>query len=375
VRGLDVRAIGRQIRDMDGEGFILLEFFPDTDAPGMQATVNAAIDRANEVAEAAGQDNGIAGFRCSDCLPSPHGYFFTTERASIPAAVPVWVDGFEQALASDGVTGTLRQVREQRPPGDSDTRRATVAVVTVSGWQPRDRQEGRGVVRPAWESSAERGEALSAWARDWTSQGQPVDLYLMRNGSVLIPASFAARAMTPLTYCTLAWWPDPEHYRWVSFWSSGRIVIACRDTTSGWATELAGITTALRELAPVTEHAIVRRAYTVSSDQSVVYSMPGAHPNPQWQRDVILYLGAHLPDQDADHILDAAPVMLLTDTHLARAAVPPRWTDTDLGNGRHLFTIDDPAPWLTDPGPDPDTLAAARADLAPLLWQPPASAP
>ena len=374
MRGLDVRAIGRQIRDMDGEGFILLEFIPDTDARGMQATVNAAIDRANEVAQAAGQDNGIAGFRCSDTLPSPQGYFFSTERASIPAAVPVWMNAFEQALGEDGITGRLRQIRNQSRPGYADSRLATIAVVSLSGWKLK-REEGREDVQAAWESDPNAADMVRSWARDWTSQGRSVGLYLIRDGSVLIPASFATLAMNPLTHCALTWWPDPDHYRWVSFCSSGRIVIACRDTTGGWATELDAITTALRELAPVSEHAIVRRAYTVSHDSNVFYSMPGPHPNIQHQRALAHYVGYAAPDQDADHILDAAPVMLLTDTHLARAAVPPRWTDTDLGNGRHLFTIDDPAPWLTDPGPDPDTLAAARADLAPLLWQPPASAP
>lgn len=65
-----------------------------------------------------------------------------------------------------------------------------------------------------------------------------------------------------------------------------------------------------------------------------------------------------------------AGVMLLNDYHVQKLPPLPDWTRTQISAHRWLVQARDLEPWYARPAPDPETLAAARAELAPALATP-----
>jgi hypothetical protein len=70
------------------------------------------------------------------------------------------------------------------------------------------------------------------------------------------------------------------------------------------------------------------------------------------------------------YVPDAHGLQVLTDEHMSRLGPLPDWDVQPLAGGRHLVQARDLEPWFATTEPDPDVVAAARADFTDILLTP-----
>jgi hypothetical protein len=70
------------------------------------------------------------------------------------------------------------------------------------------------------------------------------------------------------------------------------------------------------------------------------------------------------------YLPDAHGIQVVTAAHLSRLGALPNWQVRALAGSRHLVQARDLEPWFAADQPDPEVVAAARADFAAALLTP-----
>jgi hypothetical protein len=127
--------------------------------------------------------------------------------------------------------------------------------------------------------------------------------------------------------------------------------------------EVADLTDLVVDLAADLEQAVLTWAPTLPGFWTDALTF--ARPRPVWAaaRGGLLKNERHLMGR---HTLDAYPVQVLTDEHLARARDLSRWEVREVAPGRHLVRARDVAAWFAG-GPDDDVVRQAREDFGDVI--------
>jgi len=151
---------------------------------------------------------------------------------------------------------------------------------------------------------------------------------------------------------------NPFRSRKVGWWPHGNVAYQVTDPTQSWDQRLDTVRGALSWLPRRTDVGMIRHGVS-----GVTNWMNPHTPWPHIREPDVRYNRPLL----ASYVPDVSGIQLLTDDHLGKATSLTDWTITALGGGRHLVESRNLAAWYSDPDPDPDLLAQARADFGDMI--------
>lgn len=148
------------------------------------------------------------------------------------------------------------------------------------------------------------------------------------------------------------------------FFCNGQSMRLRWDPQRSWPEHLAGCVEVMKAVPEGTDLAFAQYTDAPMGSWSHLESVA-----PRWPAATETDFRYH-PHLAALFVPDARGAMVLTDAHLDRAHDLSGWSVTPLGHGRHLVQHPDPAAWYAHPVPDPEVLAAARADFGDMILTP-----
>lgn len=334
--------------------------------------VNEAIVEVNELLDPLPGPGGPSSEWCTETVP---GVAALIRPVGELHEVRAWYDELAGRLESRGISGRLGPGRPDPRP---DWLEASADVTTPTAILGFDAVEpGFGVGERGWGGSpadvAATVDPVLAWLEEaggtlfWTR-------YLFTD-EVTDDSGLATALRRSLARCfttTLARVTGPGQGRIVAWEAPGLLTVQVAGAADA-AVAIDSLLDLLRLVGPRARAASVRLAPVPTRGWRTTAGLPPVSPSWDPAR-----LGSQedrmdqLPALRATRVVDAYGAQVLTDAHLARlAGLPPeRWRVESLGSGRHLVVARDLAAWFTGDVPDPALLAAARADLEPLLLRP-----
>lgn len=328
---------------------------------GSVADFAAAVERANEAAAARGDgDEAFGAFPSS----TPRGFAVQLVYGLTLPAVRRWVADLAESLEAAGFTGKLGGAPDVSPvpymaSGMPPVPTGHVAWTLDLSTPMRDAftDGGAWVVSP--DATARIADLCDRWARR-----PDAEMVLSQNGYLI--AVRLADASVPLarsvTESGLAGLDFRIRSRQVVLHTAlahgGEGVFQVIDDALDWRERTGLLVEALTALPADTNHAYIRPAIRNRISHNSIH-VPLPLP-PDIEESDVRY-NKHLLDR---YLPDAHGMQVVRTAHLDRAHDLSDWQITDLGSGRHLVEAHDLDPWFASTLPDPDTLAAARADFA-----------
>ncbi|HST80615.1 MAG TPA: hypothetical protein VLL08_02615 [Kineosporiaceae bacterium] len=262
-----------------------------------------------------------------------------------PAPIPPpseWVSGLDTAIRPAGYLAF--RMNEEPPPG------------TVGRWGP-----------PRWTVDAGTTTALCRYLVGWAAlPGATVQLTMGRSRSEFSGDDVAEHLVWAAEHNHTAGvaYTAPAAARLADLGAWGQVTCQVRDDGPDWRARVEHLRELLLEFANQLDVAFLRTGrYPVTSWTGLAGAVP-ALPHVS-EAKVNRY--RRLWDQ---YVPDAHGIQILTAAHLSRLGPLPDWEVRPLTGGGHLVQARDLEPWFAAAEPDPEVVAAARADFAGALLTP-----
>lgn len=335
---------------------------------GVLADVEAAVEVANTTVDEAGWGGEVFAQAVSESEAGPVALM---SRAGPEEGVWAWFEAFAAHLQDCGRTGKVTAAPQvylpdwlsgATPLPPQPTAYLSYTRVDLPGLNEQQRR-ARWNLEPA--VTREITDAAVGWARF-----RPADVYLSRdlhqirtrNPDVSAPLADGVIkfGMAGVIYV------DTPHRALVSamFASPSETVYQRMHPEQPSIPRVAALREILTALPEHTDVGFIKHAYfPASSWQNLSNALP---PMPHIRESHLRYN----PHLTTEFVPDAHGIQLLTPHHLDRARSLDDWTVTELPGDRYLVEAADLDAWYAQPEPDPEVLAAARADFGDMILTP-----
>ena len=358
-------------------GMVYVQFRPydaprwsPVDGQAVMAAVDAARLHANEHVGAGGLEE-VA--ECWNISPSPYGPLLWLDRvAPEEEGTHAWVTTFAAHLGEAGFWGTVECAEAQVwLPGWMDDPRylpRLTAFVAYTLDQPFT-DLGPGSWHQTWGVDPSTTQALCRDVADWCAELKGGEAYLSQGLSQVLldgpdlPQILAASVPygpAGLTYARR----EPRAVRQARLSQGGQCVYQIEDAGKDWRGRLDTLTRVLTWQPQAFELAIVR----LTPSLALSWLMLDLKNPPPPTVDTPRFFDCR--SLWREFTPDAHGIQILTDAHLARARSLTGWNVNPVAGGRYLVQARDLEPWYSGTQPDPDVLAAARADFADMILTP-----
>jgi hypothetical protein len=304
--------------------------------------------------------------------PSPFGPVVFLDLIGDDEQNSTWLTAFAGHLGSEGWSGTLAPAPippgSQLPAGFDRAPKPVAFMAFRMGSKPPPGDIFHwGPAR--WAVDADTTSALCRYLVDWGT---------VPDAAVRLEMGLSRVEFTDPDVAGLLLWATEHDYRTgVSYVQSSPPVLrrtdlgdwglaTCQvsDDRTDWRSRLEDLRAPLLRFPDRLDLAFVRAGrYWVRSWVDLMSAVPGlphvTEPDVRLNRRL---LDSYVPD--------AHGLQVLTDEHMSRLGPLPDWDVQPLAGGRHLVQARDLEPWFATTEPDPDVVAAARADFTDILLTP-----
>jgi hypothetical protein len=287
-------------------------------------------------------------------------------RAGPEPGVRAWLDALADHLRAAGWSGKVTAApRAKVPPWLTGELRLPPQLTAFVSYRVSDAAMA---ARPrvGWGVSAEATTRIARAGSEWGRfAGAEIQL-----GRSIHRTSTTTPDVGPLVAAALLKYEqagvqylrsNPPQMASVHLTWPGQACFVVLDDEAPWQVRLDKAVQAILAVPDDTDLAFVQHSDVITLNW---FALAGATPRPPAVDPLSVRTNKHL---HAAYVPDAHGIQVLTDAHLRHAQDLSDWAIEPLGTGRHLVRAMDLAPWYATIGPDPDTLAKARADFGTMI--------